>query len=198
MRERELLQWEFESNGPEAAADMPEEELHAIPAEQVPEAAPTLATAPVQPRLSDQVAQLARDLCLGPSYGAVAGEFPLLAPSSAGAARASPEEKVKAQARAKEKNKVPGWSSEEMKQRPNIAVVEDTEEMKGRRRLLQSEMDLRWKILAVRMEEEVLDKYKVEESKREAFKGRGNPLEWKEYAETRDIKFESGEKTAGQ
>ena len=28
-------------------------------------------------------------------------------------------------------------------------------------------------------EVEVLDKYKVEESKREAFKGRGAPLEWR-------------------
>ena len=39
-------QWEFESNGPEAAAEMLEEELtpvgsHAIPVEQVPEAGPT-------------------------------------------------------------------------------------------------------------------------------------------------------------
>ena len=29
------------------------------------------------------------------------------------------------------------------------------------------------------MEEEVLDKYKVEESKKEAFRGRGAPLEWR-------------------
>ena len=29
------------------------------------------------------------------------------------------------------------------------------------------------------MEEEVLDKYKVEESKREAFRGKGPPLEWR-------------------
>ena len=33
--------------------------------------------------------------------------------------------------------------------------------------------------LAERMEEEVLDKYKVEESKREAFRGSGDPLEWR-------------------
>ena len=31
----------------------------------------------------------------------------------------------------KEKKKVPGWSIEEMKERPNIAVEEDTEEMKN-------------------------------------------------------------------
>ena len=29
------------------------------------------------------------------------------------------------------------------------------------------------------MEEEVLDNYKVEDSKREAFKGRSAPLEWR-------------------
>ena len=38
-------------------------------------------------------------------------------------------------------------------------------------------MDLRWKNLAGRMEEEDLEKYKVEESKREAFRGRG-ALPW--------------------
>ena len=47
------------------------------------------------------------------------------------------------------------------------------------RDLSQSEMDLCWKKLAERMEEEVLDKYKVEESKRVAFKGRGDLLEWR-------------------
>ena len=40
-------------------------------------------------------------------------------------------------------------------------------------------MDQCWKNLAERMEEEVLDKYKVEDSKREAYKGRGAPLEWR-------------------
>ena len=41
-----------------------------------------------------------------------------------------------------------------------------------------SETDLCWKTLAERMEEDVLDKYKVEKSERGTFKGRGNPLEW--------------------
>ena len=66
-----------------------------------------------------------------------------------------------------------------MKERPNIAVEEDTEEMKRWRSLNQSEMGLCWKNLAKRMEEEVLDKYNVEESKKGTFKGRGNPLEWR-------------------
>ena len=42
----------------------------------------------------------------------------------------------------KEKKKVPGWSTEEMKGKPNIAVVEDTEERRKWRGLSQSEMDL--------------------------------------------------------
>ena len=33
--------------------------------------------------------------------------------------------------------------------------------------------------LAERMEEEVLDNYKVEENKREAFRGRSAPFEWR-------------------
>ena len=64
----------------------------------------------------------------------------------------------------KEKKNLPGWSIEEMKVRPNIAVEEDTEEMKRWRSLNQCEMDPCWKNLAERVEEEVLDKYKVEES----------------------------------
>ena len=53
------------------------------------------------------------------------------------------------------------------------------EEMTKWRDLRQSEMDLCWKKLTEGMEEEVLDKYKVEESKRGALKGRGDPLVWR-------------------
>ena len=56
------------------------------------------------------------------------------------------------------KKKVPGWSIKEMKERPDIAVEEETEDMKRWRSLSQSEMDLSWKKLAERMEEEVLNK----------------------------------------
>ena len=50
-----------------------------------------------------------------------------------------------------------------MKERPNIAVEEDTEEMKRWRSLNHGEMDLCWKKVAERMEEEVLDKIEHEE-----------------------------------
>ena len=48
--------------------------------------------------------------------------------------------------------------------------AKDTEEMKRWRSLNQSEMDLCWKNLVEKMEEDVLDKYTVEESKRGALK----------------------------
>ena len=43
----------------------------------------------------------------------------------------------------------------------------------------QEEMDQCWKELAEKTEEEVLDKYKVEDNKRGASRGRGSPLEWR-------------------
>ena len=91
--------------------------------------------------------------------------------------RMSPGKGVKG--RKEKKKKVPGWSIEEMKEKTNIAVVEDAEEMRKWKGLSHSEMDLCWKNLAGRMEEKVLEKYKVEESKREAFRGGGAPLEWR-------------------
>ena len=80
----------------------------------------------------------------------------------------------------KERKKVRGWSTEVVKDKSRSLVEEDTEEMVKWRGLKQEEMDLCWKELAGRMEEEVLDKYKkVEDSKREAYRGRGSPLEWR-------------------
>ena len=79
----------------------------------------------------------------------------------------------------KEKKNVSGWSKEEMKEKLSIAVEEDTEEVKKWRGLSQSEIDQSWKNLAERMEEEVLDKYKVEESNKEAFGGKVLPWNWR-------------------
>ena len=77
----------------------------------------------------------------------------------------------------KEKKNVKKWSTEEMKGKPSSSLEEDTEEMRKWRGMSQDGMDRCWKDLAGRMEEEVLDKYKVEE--REALGGRGAPLGWK-------------------
>ena len=65
----------------------------------------------------------------------------------------------------KEKKKVPGWSIEEMKEKPNIAVVEDTAEMRKWNCLSQSEMDRCWKNLAGRMEDEVLKNTRLKKAK---------------------------------
>ena len=77
------------------------------------------------------------------------------------------------------KKKVKGWSTEEMKDKVNSRVGIDTEEMLKWRALSQKEMDQCWKNVVEKMEAEVLDRYKIEESKTDAFKGRGAPLEWR-------------------
>ena len=47
--------------------------------------------------------------------------------------------------------------------------------------------------MAERMEEEVLNnKYKVEESKREAFRGRGGPLEWRRVRKNKKYTIRKG------
>ena len=50
----------------------------------------------------------------------------------------------------------------------------------------QDELGQCWRSLAERMEVEVLDKYKVEDSKREAFKGRSAQLEWRRDAQKQE------------
>ena len=52
--------------------------------------------------------------------------------------RMSPGTRVKS---LKVKRKVPGWSMEELKKKPNAAVVEDTEDMRKWRSLSQSEIN---------------------------------------------------------
>ena len=76
------------------------------------------------------------------------------------------------------KKKVPGWSIEEMKDMTNFAE-EDAEDLNRWRSLNQSEMDYAGRSWRREWRREVLDKYKVEESKRGAFQGRSNHLEWR-------------------
>ena len=64
-----------------------------------------------------------------------------------------------------------------MKEKLSIAVEEDKDgEVWARVKRPKLEE------LAERIEEEVLDKYKVEEGNEEAFGGRGAPLEWRKSA----------------
>ena len=71
-----------------------------------------------------------------------------------------------------------------MRARRGVALEIDTEEMRK-----WSEMDQCLKNLAGRMEEEVLGKYKVEESKKEAFSGRDAPLEWRRVRKNRKYRI---------
>ena len=66
-----------------------------------------------------------------------------------------------------------------MKEKLSVAETEDAEQVKKWRGLSESEMDQSWTKLAERMEEDVLDKYNVEESNKEAFNGRSASLEWR-------------------
>ena len=78
-----------------------------------------------------------------------------------------------------QKKKMKGWSTEEMKDKANILVEEDTEEIRKWKGASQEQMDECWKNLAGKIQGEVVGKRTVEDSKREAFKGRGAPLEWR-------------------
>ena len=68
-------------------------------------------------------------------------------------------------------------STKEMDEKVN-SIFKDTKEMIGWRSLKQEEVDECWRTVAGEIEEEVLNNYKVEDSKREAYRGRGAPLEW--------------------
>ena len=76
-----------------------------------------------------------------------------------------------------------------MKDKPNSLLEEDTEEMRQWRRMSQQEMDQCWKKLAEKMEVEVLDKYKVEDSKRGAYRGRDSSLEWRPVRKSREYRI---------
>ena len=71
------------------------------------------------------------------------------------------------------KKNLRGWSMEEMKDKPSSSLVEDTEEMIGWRAMSQVDVDECWKKIAGKMKEDILNKYKVEDTK-----DRGAPLEW--------------------
>ena len=77
------------------------------------------------------------------------------------------------------KKKVAGWSTTMLEEVTSRHGVEDTDEVVQRRSISQ---EGRWFVEDLRgdmEEEEVLEKYKVEEAKTEAYKGRKEPLEWR-------------------
>ena len=85
------------------------------------------------------------------------------------------------QAKGMEEKKIKGWSTEEMKKKPRD---DSEEEMIEWRSMSQGEMDECWKKLAEKIEEE-LDKCKVEDNKRGAYRGRGSLLEWRRVRRSR-------------
>ena len=94
----------------------------------------------------------------------------------------------------RENNKVKRRSTEEMKDKPNSLLEEDTVEMLECRSMSQEEMDQCWKKLTEKIEEEVLDKYKVDDSKREGYRGRGSTLEWRRVRKSRKYRTRKWEK----
>ena len=64
-----------------------------------------------------------------------------------------------------------------MKNKSSSVLVEDTEEMIGWRAMSQLEVDECWTIVVGEIEEDVLNKYNVENITR-TYRGRGAPLEW--------------------
>ena len=75
------------------------------------------------------------------------------------------------------KKKVACWSSEMMEEKTSKYELKDTEEVVQWTSVNQGGVDNLWKELCGQMEEVFLEKYKVEESKKGAHKGRGESLE---------------------
>ena len=86
--------------------------------------------------------------------------------------------KEKEQQKEKKKSKLVGWSPENMEEKQRKLDLGHLEEMVQWRSVDQEGMNQMWKTLS-KMKEEVLVKYKVEVSNRGAYKGRGEPSEWR-------------------
>ena len=85
-----------------------------------------------------------------------------------------------------------------MKEKLSVAVTEDAEQVKKWSCLSESEMDQSWTKLAERMEEDVLDKYNVEESNKEVFNGRSASLGWRRVRKNNRNIIKSGERIVGR
>ena len=97
--------------------------------------------------------------------------------------------KKKKSKREKEKKKVVGYSTERMKEYRSKREVKDSEEVVQPRSIHQEEVDHFGKELCGKILEEVLEKYKVEDTKKGAYKNRER-LEWRIFK--RVHKYQSG------
>ena len=87
--------------------------------------------------------------------------------------------KGEVQKKEKKKSKLKGRSTDKMEKKASKQEFRDTEEMVQWRSINQKGLDNLWKELCEQMEAEVSEKYNVEENKKGACKGRGEPLEWR-------------------
>ena len=94
---------------------------------------------------------------------------------------------LKREAGAVKKKKLAGWSTKMLEDVADRQGFEDTEEMVQWRSIGQERVKDLWKELSGKMEEEVLAKYKVEEAKKGACQGRGEPLEWRIVKKKREV-----------
>ena len=74
---------------------------------------------------------------------------------------------------------------------------EDTEEMMQWRSISQDGINELWTELSGNPEEEVLEKYKVEEAVTSAYQGRGGPLRWQIVTRENGTNTRSGQRTVG-
>ena len=72
------------------------------------------------------------------------------------------------------------------------------DEMVQWRSINQEEVNGLWQEPCGKMEEEVLEKCNVEQAKKGAYKGRGEPLEWRIVKKRKDITLGNGAKIVGQ
>ena len=96
--------------------------------------------------------------------------------------RMSQDEKARG---TKEKKKAQGWSTEDMKDKPSSSLGEDTGEMIEWRGMNQEEVDQCWKKSTEKLTKRFWTSTKVEDSKREACRGRGSSSEWRRVRRSR-------------
>ena len=97
------------------------------------------------------------------------------------------------------KEKVVGWSTKVLEEVTSKRDIEEMGEMVQWKSINQEEVHNLWKELCGKIQEEVLEKYKVEEFKRGACKGRGEPLEWRIIKrEDRSLQLAAEPKHAGR
>ena len=79
-----------------------------------------------------------------------------------------------------EKNrKVAGWSTKMLEEVANLQDFEDAEDVVRWRSVCQEGVNDLRKELCGKMEEKALEKYKIKKAEKDAYKGRGEPLEWR-------------------